>query len=83
MSELQAAHAALMVANEELVSKHQRLLDDSQHREDRFVEELELTKNRIRTQSGELKACKDIIDAANETIVLKVSAMFLKWSSTL
>ena len=60
-----------MVANEELVSKHQRHLMESQNREHKLVEELEKTKTGIRKYDIELKACKEVIDAANETIVLK------------
>ncbi len=73
ISELQTAHAALMVSNEELVTKHQRHLSESQKREKKLVEDLENSRSGLKKCDVELKACKEVIDAANETIVLKVS----------
>ena len=64
-----------MVANEELVSKHQRHLVESQNRERRLVEDLEKTKTGLKKYDVELQACKEVIDAANETIVLKVKSL--------
>ena len=78
-----------MVANEELVSKHQRHLVESQNRERRLVEDLEKTKTGVKKYDVELKACKEVIDAANETIVLKVkifcalSIFVTKWKRPL
>ncbi len=72
ISELQAAHASLMVSNEELVKRHQRHLGESQAREERLIQELELSRSALKKHDVELRACKDVIDAANETIVLKV-----------
>lgn len=71
-----------MVANEELVSKHQRHLMESQNREHKLVEELEKTKTGIRKYDVELKACKEVIDAANETIVLKARIYPIQIDST-